>query len=313
VSTRVESIDESLKLDPTGEVDLEDPLAVEQSIHTILDRLYGDGYDRTLVSQGLNDLVRAFRGDYPGLLRCDTLYHDLRHALETGLTMARILDGHVQSLPPGSADPIDARHAMLGVLLALFHDIGLLRHEAESGIWGPTLTPIHEERGVDFMTKYLTDTALTPLAERARLIMSTKLLFKMPDTWSALDQELASMVASADLLSQLADRCYLEKCRDFLFVEFSAFGLAGKPDSPYPDRETLLAKTPGFFEGMIRDRLEQEFHGVYRLLEHHCHGRNPWEEAIWRNLNYLAEVLSSRDFGRLRRQPKPFIGKVATP
>ena len=306
----VGSIDESHELDPTGEVDLEDPRAVEQAIHAILSRLYGKDYDSALLSQGINDLVRAFRGDYPGLLRCDTLYHDLRHALETGLTMTRILDGHVQSLPPGSKDPIDAHHALLGVLLALFHDIGLLRRDTEAAIWGPTLTPIHEERGVDFMTRYLADTALAPLAELARLIMSTKLLFKMPDTWSTLDQKLASMVASADLLSQLADRYYLEKCRDFLFVEFSAFGLAGKPDSPYPDRETLLAKTPGFFEGIIRERLEQEFHGVYRLLEFHCCGRNPWEEAIWRNLTYLGEVLSSRDFARLRRQPKPFIGET---
>lgn len=294
--------------DPTGQVDLENPRAVGLAIRKILDGIYGETYDALLLDRGINDLVNAFCGYYPGLLHCDTLYHDLRHSLESGLTMARVLDGHAKSLPPGSSNEIDGQLALLGILLALFHDIGLLRRDTEADIWGPTLTPIHEERGVEFMSSYLSATSLQQSAEMARLIMSTKLIFRMPDTWSQLDKKLASMVATADLLSQLADRCYLEKCRDFLFIEFSAFGLAGKKDSPYPDRETLLEKTPGFFHGIIQERLDQEFQGVYRLLEVHCGGMNPWLEAIGRNLKYLERVLESRNFARLRRQPKPFVG-----
>lgn len=298
------SIDRLAKRDPTGEVDLEDPRAVDSAIKSMLDRIYGSNYDSDLLSRGITDLVRAFRGDYPGLLRCDTLYHDLRHALESGLTTTRILDGHAKS----GHTALACEDALLCVLLALFHDIGLLRRETEADIWGPTLTPIHEERGVEFMERYLSDTSLANIADKARLIMSTKLVFKMPDTWSPLDRKLASIVASADLLSQLSDRCYLEKCWDFLFLEFSAFGLAGRDDTPYPDRETLLAKTPSFFHGVIRDRLDHEFGGVDRLLYLHCGGHNPWEQAILRNLSYLEEILSSRNFSQLRRQPLPFTG-----
>lgn len=296
------------QMDPTGEVYLADPVMVENAIKAIFDSLYGQSYDSALLGNAIKDLVDAYHGDYPGLLRCDTLYHDLRHALETGLTMARLLDGHAKSLTPGREEEyIDGEHALLAVLLALFHDIGLQRRESEAHLWGPVLMPVHEERGVEFMQRYLSQTPIASHAAKSVLIMATKLIYKLPDQWSVFDRKLASMLASADLLSQLADRCYLEKCRDFLFMEFSALGIAGKADSPYPDRETLLAKTPDFFSGIIRLRLDEDFQGVHRLIEVHTGGTNPWADAINRNMHFLEDTLSLKNFARLQRDPKTFI------
>lgn len=296
------------QMDPTGEVYLTDPDMVGKAISSILDSLYGENYDAALLASAIEDLVDAYRGDYPGLLRCDTLYHDLRHALETGLTTARLLDGHAKSLAPGHENEhIDGDHALLAVLLALFHDIGLQRRDSELHLWGPVLIPVHEERGAEFMQQYLSATTLARFADKSILIMATKLIFRMPDTWSAYDRKLAGIVASADLISQLADRCYLEKCRDFLFVEFSALGITGRADSPYPDRETLLAKTPDFFTGVIHQRLEEEFQGVHRLIEAHTGGANPWEDAIKRNLSFLDKILTTRNFSQLQRHPAVFI------
>lgn len=294
-------------MDPTGEVDLEDTAAVAATITEILDRNYGDGYDAALLASAIADAIRAYRGDYPGLLRCDTLYHDLRHALEAGLTTARLLDGYAKARASEALDAIDAERALLAVLLALFHDVGLLRRDSEAHLWGPVLIPIHEERGVEFMTAYLADTSLAHLVGLAKLIMPTKLTFQMPDDWTGEERTLGSMIATADLLSQCADRCYLEKCRDFLFEEFAAFGLAGKPDSPYPDRETLLAKTPAFFTGLLRQRLDNEFSGTYRLLQIHTGDGNPWMEAIDRTLDYLGTLLANKDLSRLRRRPERFV------
>ncbi|MGE5466510.1 MAG: hypothetical protein ACM3Y9_03710 [Ignavibacteria bacterium] len=292
-------------MDPTGEVNLADPAAVERTIKEILDRSYAGRYDEALLSRAIADAIRAYRGDYPGLLACDTLYHDLRHALETGLTTARLLDGYAKA--GDGAEPIDGDHALLAVLLAIFHDVGLLRRTDEADLWGPVLIPVHEERGVEFMTAYLSDTGLAPLAGLARLIMPTKLTFRMPADWPADERRLAAMIASADLLSQCADRCYLEKCRDFLYEEFTAFGLAGKPDSPYPDPETLLAKTPAFFTGFLRQRLDEEFGGIHRVLEAHMGEGHPWMEAIDRTLGYLETLLPNKDFSRLRRRPERFV------
>jgi hypothetical protein len=297
------------RFDPTGEVDLENPVAVEMAITSILHRLYGDSYDSALLKQGIESLVQAYRGHYPGILRCDTLYHDLRHALETGLTTARLIDAHATSLPSGSVDNIDVGQALLGVLLALFHDVGLLRRETEAQSWGAVFTPIHEERGVEFMRRHLSETTLASLAEKAVLIMPTKLIFKIPGAWSPADRRLASMVASADLLSQLADCCYLEKCWNFLFLEFTAFGVAGTPDSTYPDRETLMIKTYEFYSKLVLPRLEQEFCGVYRLMDAYYSDSDPYQQSIQRNLGYLDAILTLQDFSRLRRRPRPYVGE----
>jgi hypothetical protein len=296
------------QLDPSGEVDLEDMDAVESTVLAILDRQYHGSYDVTLLRTSMSDILRAFRGEYPGLLRCDTLYHDLRHSLETALTMARLLDGYAVNHAPNGNSGIDADHALLGILLALFHDIGLLRRDSEAHLWGPVLTPVHEERGVEFMLAYLASTTLRALAGQAKLIMATKLIYKMPDSWTTKERMLASLVATADFVSQISDRYYLEKCRDFLFLEFSAFGLAGKPNSLYPDSTTLLKKTPAFVEGLLQKRLDDEFQGVRRYLRVHMTGEDPWEKATQRNVAYLKTLLENDRPDRLRRTPIPYIG-----
>lgn len=303
--------DQLAQRDPTGSIDLQSPREVEAAIRAILDDLPGGCPDPALLTRAIDDLVRAFGGDYPGLLRCDTLYHDLRHALETGLTMARLLDGEALSAGAEDGARIDGHHALLGVVLALYHDIGLLRRTGEEDIWGASLTPVHEERGVGFLRDYLADTSLAEIAAKAVLIMPTKLVYKIPADWPALHRKLGSMIATADLLSQMSDRCYIEKCRDFLFLEFSAIGLAGTADSPYPDRETLLTKTPSFYSEFIAKRLDEDFGNVRRFINRHFDGANPYDEAIQRNLAYLGNILANQDFSQLRRHPKVFVPAAA--
>ena len=296
------------QFDPTGEVNLKDVGSVESALRAILDRRYAGKYDARLFSAAFADALRAYRGEYGGLLRSDTLYHDLRHALETAITMARLIDGYGTVHVIGGPTGIDAEHALLGVLLSLFHDMGLLRRDSEAHLWGPALTPVHEERGVAFMEDYLCNTTIGRLAGQSKLIMATKLVFKMPEAWTPGERTLASMIATADLVTQLSDRCYLEKCRDFLFLEFSAFGLAGNPDSPYPDSRTLLEKTPAFVEGFLNQRLNEDFQGVRRYLRAHMAGVDPWEASIQNNVSYLKMLLASGDLDRLRRVPSPFMG-----
>ena len=66
-------------------------------------------------------------------------------------------------------------------------------------------------------------------------------------------RRLGNMLGTADIIAQMADRCYLEKCRDRLFPEFVAGGLAseGQPDAQGPARfssaQDLLCKTPAFY------------------------------------------------------------------
>lgn len=301
--------------DPTGAVDFQDPGAVFGAIDQLLTRRYGEDYGRPVLRQAIDDLAAAFRGKHPGLLRCDTHYHDLRHALDTGLAMARLIDGHGIETAPAAAEHIDAEHALLGVLLALYHDIGLLRRHDEHHLTGASLTPFHEARGVAFMRDYLLSRpAMAPLAHlagKAQLIMITRLFWHLPADTAPLDRALACLLGTADIVSQLADRYYLEKCRDFLFIEFSACGLAGAPDLAYPDPETLLRETPAFYTGLLSARIREEYGSADRYLKAHFGGSCPYEAAINRNFRYLAELLDESRLERLHRQPQRLIDTSA--
>ncbi|HEX8988518.1 MAG TPA: HD domain-containing protein [Rhodocyclaceae bacterium] len=296
-----------LLLDPTGTVNLANPAEIETAIAAIMTANFGTDWNAEFVSGAIRDVIRAYRGNYPGLLQADTLYHDLRHVLETGLTTARLIDGYAKYAAANGAFRLEPKDAELAVVLALFHDVGLLRKDSEAALTGPNLMPVHEERAVAFLRKYLVGRVSESDVGMAEIVMATSFAFSIPMNWSPAEQLLGCMVASADLLSQLSDRDYLEKCRDFLFVEFSACGLAGTPDSEYPDRETLLAKTPGFISSIVRRRLDHEFRGTYRLLELHTGHGNPWQNAIQRNLAFLEQILASQDFSRLRRSPHVFL------
>jgi len=296
-----------LHCDPTQTVDLQNADAVLVAIDAIMRDRFGNGYGLPLLEQAIADLTLAFRGDYPGLLRCDTHYHDLRHAFDSGLAMARLIRGQALDTPREAAVYIDSEHALLGVLLALFHDIGLLRRAGEAHLQGAQLTPTHEARGVEFMRDYLGRTPLAHLAGKAELVMVTCLAWHMPPDMPSLDRAIASQLGTADILSQLADRTYLEKCRDFLFTEFRAFGLAGASGLPYPNPKSLLEKTPGFYTGLLRHRMQVEYDGAERFTGIHFGGECPYEASIKRNLDYLNATLAVDDFSMLRRVPTTII------
>ena len=68
----------------------------------------------------------------------------------------------------------------------------------------------------------------------------------------------------------------------------------------------VLRHTPEFVAETMRTRLDGEFGGAYRYFEVIFGGRNPYMEAIERNLEYLKQVLHARRWSMLRRQPPCF-------
>jgi hypothetical protein len=297
----------TLQHDPTQTVDLRDTDAVVMAIDAIMRDRFGNGYGMELLERAVSDIADAFRGDYPGLLRCDTLYHDLRHALDSGLAMARLIDGQARETPRDAPEHIDAGHALLGVVLALYHDVGLLRRTDEGHLKGAELTPVHEERGVEFMRDYLGRTQLAQLADKASLIMVTKLTWHLPADLPVRDRAIARLLGTADIMSQLADRAYLEKCRDFLYAEFCTLGLAGAPGLPYPDPKTLLEKTPTFYTELLRRRMLNEYDSADRFMKVHFAGECPYDASIQRNLTHLDRLLANGDLSMLRRIPRMVI------
>src|SRR4051812_5996053 len=79
--------------DVTNKVNVEDAFQVRDAVTSLFAARYPET-DLTALAYAFDDFKALFEGDYPGYLRCDTLYHDLRHTLDMSLAMARIVEGH---------------------------------------------------------------------------------------------------------------------------------------------------------------------------------------------------------------------------
>jgi hypothetical protein len=303
-------MDVSLSLqDVTATVDLEDPAAVHQAVREILERRYPGG-EFAILERVFADVRRLFRGEMSGFQACDTKYHDLRHTLDIALAMARLLDGHDRA--SSAADVLGPERALIGIITALFHDSGYILEADDRGhTSGAEYTLVHVSRSARFLARYLPEIGLGRHVARAtRLVHFTGYeipvdRLELPDP---LDRRLGCMLGSADLIGQMADRIYLEKCRDFLYEEFVLAGIAqrenadGSVEVTYRSAVDLLAKTPGFYENVAKKRLDGLFGGLHEIIATHFGGTNPYRERIERNIAFLREVLARGEFDRLRRK-----------
>src|SRR5512135_2759587 len=137
--------------------------------------------------------------------------------------MARLVDGYERSRV--AAEPISERDFGLGVVTALFHDVGYLRLDSDVPLAanGAEYTKIHVSRGAEFLRRFLPKLGMSDLAEiAAALIHFTG--FEKPiasiQVPAPVYRLLGNLLGTADLIAQMADRCYLEKCRDRLYPEF---------------------------------------------------------------------------------------------
>ncbi|MGH7124437.1 MAG: hypothetical protein ACREFI_08705, partial [Stellaceae bacterium] len=121
------------------------------------------------------------------------------------------------------------------------------------------------------------------------------------------DRLIGCMVGTADLIGQMSDRMYLEKCREFLYREFVLGSIArdvtsdGRELVRYASPEDLIIKTPGFYEYVARARIERQFGAVERYVASHFDGWNPYQSEIDRNMGFLRGAIETADLKRLRR------------
>ncbi|TCS36950.1 hypothetical protein EDC30_105172 [Paucimonas lemoignei] len=302
-------------LDVTHSVDLTDPLAVCTAVCAVLEDA-GCTVERGLIERGFDFFSRLYAGELPEYHGCETFYHDMQHALDVTLACARLLAGHEHMQSP--ALRLGAARVTLGVIVALLHDAGYLRRREDRACWhGAQYTLLHVGRGSGMLSDFLRREGRTDWAERAsKLIHFTG--YEIPldqiELNDPLDRRLGHLIGTADLIAQMADRMYLEKCRDYLFEEFELGGLTtrrhadGSVEVIYGSRQELLSKTPAFYQAMVRKRLDKDFQEGYRYLETLFDGRNPYLEAIERNIAYLQQVLDDgHSEKRLRRRPEPVL------
>jgi len=300
----------SNEFDVAQTVKTTDAAAVEAEVSSIYLGLYPYASTDAL-KVAFRDAMTMYRGEVAGVYACDTAYHDIQHTLDVTLTMARLMDGCERSRL--SRELITEGDFRLGVITALFHDIGYLRRRDDTpqAVNGAEFTKIHVSRGAEFLREYLPKLGMSDMAEiAAALIHFTGfekpiLSIRVPGLVYRL---LGNLLGTADLIAQMADRCYLEKCRDRLYPELVAGGLA-KQRQPgggevvvFESGEDLVRKTPAFYAGAKR-RLQEELGGTYRYAETHFRGQNLYLEEVQKNIRFAQALASAPDMSALRRLP----------
>lgn len=298
--------------DVTGRVRVCSPNDVRDAVQAIFQHSYpGDSFD--LLWMAFHDFDRLFHGTYADYLGCDTVYHDIQHTLDMSLAMARLLAGYEKSAAP--ADRLGNERAIVGMIAALFHDSGYIRRRSETAVLnGAEFTGFHVSRSAEFLRGYLPRVGLAnqaPIAAQVVHFTGYEMSLDDIELDDPKDSLMGHLLGTADLMAQMADRCYLEKCRDRLYAEFVLAGVATRTVAAdakiqYESGIDLLRQTPGFFQHSVRERLESKFNRAYRYVEAACDGRNPYFEALEQNLTHLDRVIESEDWSKLRRQPPCF-------
>jgi hypothetical protein len=129
------------------------------------------------------------------------------------------------------------------------------------------------------------------------------------------------MLGTADIIAQMSDRCYLEKCRDRLYPEFVLGRMAGERGRTerayslpvFASGDDLVHRTPDFYVGATK-RLNLQLARSYDYATRHFHGSNPYLEAMETNVKYAERVAHERDVGPLlRRRPPHTLAPDAVP
>jgi len=301
--------------DVTNTVRVSSAADVRDAVQELLEGAW-PGLPFAPVARAFHDFEMAFTGRMPGYFGVDTVYHDQQHTLDVTLAMARLMAGYERT-NAGTPLALGAERAAVGIFLALFHDIGYLRERSEAAQNGAEFTRNHVSRSARFMDFYLPTIGFahwTRLTSEIVHYTGYEKTFEQigEKVKDPLDVKLGHLLGTADMIAQMADRCYLEKCRDRLYPEFVLGGVAVSVDATgsrgvrYASGLDLLRQTPGFMEDVRRKRLDAAFDRAYRYLEPLFDGRNPYIESIDQSLTFLRQVLRSESWRMLRRSPQVF-------
>jgi hypothetical protein len=295
--------------DVTNTVNTTEPQEVHGEISQIFQDLYPSESTAALDHSFL-DMSRIFKGEHPRFHACDTAYHDLQHTLDVTLAMARLMNGYERSRD--HTEPIGSRRFALGVVTALFHDVGYIRRRHDTrNLSGAVYTLRHVSRGSAFLSEYLVELGMPDLAPvAAQLIHFTGYEIpvreiKLPNLMFRM---IGNMLGTADIVAQMSDRCYLEKCRDRLFPEFVLGGLAASKRSDpgknvlFFSAHELVQKTPKFFQ-FANVRLRDHLGSSVDFAEKHFGGQNLYVDEINKNVRYAEHIADRLDLELLRRTP----------
>jgi hypothetical protein len=234
--------------------------------------------------------------------------------------MARLMDGYERSRNGSPA--LSAACFSLGVTTALFHDFGYLRRRRDRRHrYGAEYTLTHVTRGSHHLRRYLARIGLKRYAVTGATLVHYTGYERRPETIPLNDtllRRVGHMLGTADIIAQMSDRCYLEKCRDRLYPEFVLGGLArkklpgGGTQILFSSGDDLVRKTPGFYMNAAK-RLDLHLARAYEYAGRHFKGQNLYLEEMQKNVRYAKAMGDAPSTETLRRLPPSTLNKGVEP
>ena len=257
-------------------------------ILTVATMVHGD-IDLDVLRRVDDYITSIFSGKHPEFQRSNTKYHNLRHTRNVVLATVRLLHGY------GCRKPafLSAETVLQGIISAYFHDSGLLLTTAETADSGACYIKNHEERSVHYMCTYGSQHKLShQFLEGCKTIIDCTNLHLDPTqiTFASDEHRIAGhIVGTADILSQMADRFYLERLPQ-LFLEQEDGGV-----NVYDSAIELMEQTASFYHDVIVDRLENSFHDIGAVMKSHFQARwqldlDLYSYYIKQNIRYLKKI-----------------------
>ena len=277
------------KLFLTDLITMDFPQSVFEEVQHLISTMYLD-YDSTWLSRIFKDVINLYNGNYPGYRTCTTPYHDLKHMTDGLLALASLIHGaHATGVS------FRERDVTLSLIAIMLHETGYIQRDEDTTGTGAKYTMVRLERTMEFVNQYFATNGYdaTDCELCNTFIKATDLdedIEALP-LHSEGEKTLAQMVATADIIGQIADRTYLEKLL-FLFQELSEVHLLG-----FRSELDLLENTLESFK-RAQYHMENELDNVKFYLKSHFMKR--WEidydmygEAIENNISYLSYLLEN--------------------
>jgi hypothetical protein len=252
-------------------------------------RMVAADFDLNQFRSVYDDVAAIYQGHCPGYKACNTDYHDLNHVLQVTLATARIAHGtHV------AGRLLDRSDLLLLLVLAILHDTGYIQPSFDDQGTGAKHTLVHVDRSIDFAKNYLPRIGFDKDAVQACAV-----IIKATDISVRIDEipflrekweMLAKIMATGDIVAQMADRTYLEKLL-FLYREFAEGRVPG-----FDSELDLLKKTIDFYNFAVK-RMDHDLGGFRKHLKRHFEKRwgideDLYQKSIDANIRYLTFLLA---------------------
>lgn len=240
-----------------------------------------------------SDVADLYAGRWSTHEACAVTYHNFSHALDVCLATARMLSGWNRV---EQTQVLEEKYFQLGMAASLFHDAGYIKDKGDNAGSGGKFTLIHVGRSMDIAREYLVRKQWPEdeVDAVARIISITD-YNKSPDI-APLFQDIrlktiAQIVATADLVAQMADTDYIQRIDD-LFTEFQEVYdfenrevLIKKGTKVYKTVQEIRDGTIAFYEHFVMPTLVKLGRMDRYLTDFFADGRNPYQENIVANLS----------------------------